>query len=78
LWGLLDVVFVGTFMSAGLAVWHGRQSGNVKGLVIATSSTLRWLLHLPASPAVSVMVIVMNVATISCLWAQSAYFRAPT
>ena len=73
--GLLDLAFVVSFSYAGLQVWRGRRFGRMQGVVLAAVSALRWILHIPASPEVSVIAIVVDLLIIASLWTQSGYFR---
>jgi hypothetical protein len=75
--GLLDLAFVVSFSFVGSQVWRGRRLGRMQGLVLATVSALRWMAHIPISPVVSVIAIVVALLIIASLWAQPSYFREP-
>jgi hypothetical protein len=74
--GLLDLAFVISFSYAGLQVWRERRLGRLQSLVLATASALRWMLHIPVSPVVSVIALVVALLIIASLWAPSDYFHS--
>jgi membrane protein YdbS with pleckstrin-like domain len=44
-------------------------------MVIAVAGILRWALHIPASPVLSAIGIILALVIIVTLWTQSKYFR---
>jgi hypothetical protein len=74
--GLLDLAFVAAFCYAGFQVWHRRRLGRIQGMVIAAAGVLRWALHIPVSPVLSAIGIILALVIIVTLWTQAEYFRS--
>jgi hypothetical protein len=74
--GLLDLAFVAAYCYAAVQVWHRRRLGRIKGIVIAAAGALRWALHIPASPVLSAIGIILALMIVATLWMQAEHFRS--
>jgi len=74
-WGLVDVVVGAMALYASRDILRGGRVGQFLGFLFAAVGVLKWLIFLPATPALAVVIIVLDVLIIYGLAHNSDYFE---
>ena len=73
--GLIDIVVGAMALYASRHILRGGRVGQFLGFLFAAVSVLKWLIFLPATPVLAVVIIVLDVLVIYGLAHNSDYFE---
>jgi hypothetical protein len=75
LWGVVDLIIGFVALYAGVSILRGGAFEATVGIVFATLGIIRWLLYVPVSPVLAVVVIVLDMLVVYWLAQNSYYFE---
>ena len=64
IWGLVDLVIGAIAVYAGVSILRGGTFGFIAGFTFAGLGIIRWLIYIPVSPVLAVVVIAFNALVI--------------
>jgi hypothetical protein len=73
-WGVIDLILGLIALYAGYSILRGGWFGWLMGVLFATVGIIRWLVYIPVSPVLAVVVIALNALVIYGLSRHSDYF----
>jgi hypothetical protein len=74
IWGVIDLILGLIALYAGYSILRGGWFGWLMGVLFATVGIIRWLVYIPVSPVLAVVVIALNALVIYGLSRHSDYF----
>ena len=60
IWGIVDLIIGSLAVYAGRSILRGGTFGFIAGFTFAGLGIVRWLIHIPVSPVLAVVVIALN------------------
>jgi hypothetical protein len=76
IWGVIDLVVGVIALFGGVSIFRGGDFGWIMGFVFATLGIIRWLLYIPVSTVLAVVIVVLNGLVIYGLGKHMDYFQA--
>jgi hypothetical protein len=73
IWGIVDLIIGSLAVYSGVSLLRGGTFGLATGFIFASLGTIRWLLHIPVSPVLAVVVIALNALVIYGLAEHADY-----
>jgi hypothetical protein len=73
-WGLLDLIIGAIAVYAGYSILRGGAFGYITGFTFAGLGIIRWLVYIPVSPVLAVVVIALNALVLYGLVAHEDYY----
>src|ERR671910_1418724 len=64
IWGIVDLVIGAIAVYAGVSILRGGAFGGTAGIFFATLGLIRWLLYIPVTPVLAVVVIALDMLVI--------------
>jgi hypothetical protein len=73
IWGIVDLIIGSLAVYAGVSLLRGGMFGLATGYIFAMLGIIRWLFHIPVSPVLAVVVIVLDLLVIYGLVEHAEY-----
>jgi hypothetical protein len=73
IWGIVDLIIGSIAVYAGVSLLRGGTFGLVTGYIFASLGIIRWLIYIPVSPVLAVVVIVLDLLVIYGLVEHADY-----
>ena len=73
IWGIVDLIIGSLAAYAGVSLLRGGTFGLATGFIFASLGIIRWLFHIPVSPVLAVVVIVLDLLVIYGLVEHADY-----
>jgi hypothetical protein len=74
IWGIVDLVIGSLAVYAGRSILRGGMFGYIAGFTFAGLGIVRWLIHIPVSPVLAVVVIALNALVLYGLVEHEDYY----
>jgi len=74
IWGIVDLVIGSLAVYAGVSLLRGGTFGYIAGFTFASLGIIRWLIHIPVSPVLAVVVIALNALVLYGLVEHKDYY----
>jgi hypothetical protein len=74
IWGVIDLILGLIALYAGYSILRDGRFGWLMGVLFATVGVIRWLVYIPVSPVLAVVVIALNALVLYGLSRHSDYF----
>src|SRR5215208_8451473 len=74
IWGIVDLVIGAIAVYAEVSILRGGMFGYIAGFTFAGLGIVRWLIHIPVSPVLAVVVIALNALVLYGLVEHEDYY----